>query len=211
MGSAKQAFEAIVTYGGEPRPRTGQITRHLQDDTMLPKSAGRKVEHINATNLATLLLAVAATPMPAESTRTALTWGRMTPDGKALDGRDWDDPGRQRFMLIEVLTDCIAMVWKEAGRGPLTETVVQSFFDITIGRPHAIVTLDGRRTEYLPIGAEAELVEFPGFHRVCRIPGAVIRSVAMAIHEGPHHGAILALQTSLGRDPYREPAALLAH
>jgi hypothetical protein len=210
MGSTKQAIEAIVTYGGEPRPRTGQITRHLQDDMMLPKSAGRKVEHLSATNVATLLLAVAAAPMPADATRTALTWGRMTPDGKAID-RGWEDLARQRFMLIEVLTGCIKMVWKEAGRGSMTEDVVKSFFDISINRPHAAVFLDGKTTEYLPVGTEPGLAEFPGLHRICRVPGTVIRTVAMATHEGPHHSAILALQKSIGRDPYREPAALLAH
>jgi hypothetical protein len=210
MGSTKQAIEAIVTYGGEPRPRTGQITRHLQDGTMLPKSAGRRLEHLSATNLATLFLAVAAAPMPADATRTALTWGRMTPGGKPID-RGWDDPARQRFMLIEVLTGCVGMVWKEAGQGPLTDKVVQSVFDISINRPHTIVVLDGQRTEYLPVGTASELAEFPGFHRICRLPGTLIRRVAMAVHEGSHHSAILALQKGLGRDPYREPAALLAH
>ena len=65
-------------------------------------------------------------------------------------------------------------------------------------------------TEYLPIGAEPGLAEFPGFHRVCRIPGAAIRSIAMELHEGPNHGAILARQPDIDHNPYQDPASVLA-
>jgi hypothetical protein len=205
MGTVKQAVEAFGTYGGEPRPRAVQIARVLQLDGMLPIKEGKGLRHIGATQLATLFLALATTAKPADATRTALTWGQMTPGGKKLDMRDWDDPNRTRFLLIEVLTGCIGMVWKEAGRGPLTDTVVQSAWEITTTRPHAVVTLDGKRTEYLPLGSAPELAEFPGFHR-----GDTIRRIAMALHEGANHAAILARQPDANRNPYREPETVLA-
>lgn len=208
MGTVKQAVEALGTYGGEPRPRTVQTARFLQNDRLLPVNEGKWIKHVSAIHLATLILAVAATPKPIDATRTALTWGRMTPGGKPLD-RDYDDPKRQRLVLAEELTGCIKLVWKEAGRGLMTDIVAQSFFDITINRPHAIVTLGSRRTEYLPLGTEPELAEFPGFHRVCRIPGTAIRSVAMVLYEGPLHNAVLARQPDTDRDPYRDPASVL--
>jgi hypothetical protein len=133
----------------------------------------------------------------------------LTPGGKPLD-REWDDPNRQRLVLAEELTGCIKLVWQEAGQGPMTDIVAQSFFDITTNRPHAIVTLDDKRTEYLPLGAEPDLAEFPGFHRVCRIPGTVIRSVAVALYEGPQHYALLARQPDINRNPYRDPASVLS-
>jgi hypothetical protein len=210
MGTLKQAVEAIGTYGGEPRARTGQTARFLQVGDLLPIKAGKRLIHISATHLATLFLALATAPKPSDGTRCALSWGQMTPGGKPLERLDWDDPRRQHFMLIEVLTGCIGMVWKEGGRGPQTDTVAQSFFDISITRPHAVVTLGGRQTEYLPLGAEPGLAEFTGFHRVCRIPGTLIRTVAMALHEGPHHHAILKLQPDISHNPYRDPASVLA-
>jgi hypothetical protein len=209
MGTVKQAVEALGTYGGEPRPRTSQTARFLQNARLLPINEGKWVKHVSATHLATLILAVAATPKPLDATRAALTWGSMTPGGKPLD-REWDDPNRQRLVLAEELTGCIKLVWQEAGQGPMTDIVAQSFFDITTNRPHAIVTLDDKRTEYLPLGAEPDLAEFPGFHRVCRIPGTVIRSVAVALYEGPQHYALLARQPDIKRNPYRDPASVLS-
>src|SRR4051794_19668682 len=98
MGTVKQAVEALGTYGGEPRPRTTQTARTLQNDRLLPVNEGKWVKHVGATHLATLILAVAATPKPIDATRTALTWGRMTPGGQKLDMRDWEDPDRTRFL-----------------------------------------------------------------------------------------------------------------
>jgi hypothetical protein len=208
MGTVKQAVEALGTYGGEPRPRTVQTARYLQNDRMLPVNEGKWIKHISPTHLATLFLAVAATPKPADATRTALTWGRMTPAGKAIN---WDAPADRRpLALIEALTVCIGMVWKEAGRGSMTDIVIQSRFEITVSRPHAIVLLKGEINEYLPVGEKPELAEFPGFHRVCRIPGTVIRSVAMTLYEGPHHYAILARDPDINRNPYRDPASVVS-
>jgi hypothetical protein len=204
MGSVKQAVEAICLYGGEPRPRTGQVARHLQTDGMVPTSAGRRIEHLGPTHLATLILAVATAPQPADATRSALTWGRMTPNGVAID---WNQPAEQRpVVLIQALTGCIDMVWKEAGRGPMTNIVVQSSFEFATNRPHALVTLNGETNDYLPVGGDKE---FPGFQRVIRVSGATLRRIAMAVYE-PHYNAILALQSGSQRDPYRDPADLLS-
>jgi hypothetical protein len=204
MGSVKQAAEAVCLYGGEPKPRTNQITRHLQTDGMLPTSAGRRIEHLGPTHLATLILAVSTAPQPADATRSALTWGRMTPNGAAID---WNRPADQRpLALIEALTVCIGYVWKEAGRGPMTNIVVLSSFEIATNRPHALVTLNGECNDYLPVGGDKE---FSGFQRVIRISGTTLRRIAMALYE-PHYGTMLALQPGSQRNPYRDPADILS-
>ena len=204
MGTVRQAIEAISVHGSEPRARTVQMTRQLQHDDMMPVSIGRAVEHVTATQLAGLILAVSAAPKPADATRTALTWGRMTPNGAEVD---WDTPpDRRPLMLIEALTGCIGMVWKEGGQGSMTNIVTQASFEITTTHPHAIVTLNGQRDEYLPIGGSVHL---PGFHRPCLISGTTIRQIAMALYEGPHHSAVMNTQPRNNRDPYREPASVL--
>lgn len=207
MGTLKQAVEAFGTYGGEPRPRATQVARFLQNDAMLPVNEGKRIKHVSAVHLTTLFLALATAPRPADSTRSALTWGRMTPGGKAIN---WDTPTPENMVLAEALNACIVMIWKEGGRGPMTDVVTQSLFEISITRPHAVVYLNGQRDVYLPVGSGPEMAEFPGFHRVTRIPGATIRRIATALYEGPHHNAVLALQPETSRDPYREPASVLS-
>jgi hypothetical protein len=179
MGTLPQAIEVLSTRLNEPLPRTKQISRHLLDAGLLPKSAGKRIERLGAVHIATFILALSAAMRPAEASQAALTWGRMTPNGEPLRPAVAGEP--PQFMLIEIIAGMIAYVWSEDGAGPMTDVVRRSTLEITTTpRAHAIVDFNGRREQYLPTGGEA----LSGRQRVDRIPGATIVQIAMALREG---------------------------
>jgi hypothetical protein len=177
MGSLPEAIEALHLHLEEPEPRTRQISRHLQDAGLLPKSAGRRIEQLMAVHVATLILGVSTAKKASDAPRNALTWGRMTPNGEPLRQPVAGEPPP---MLIEIISAMLAYVWSEAGAGPMSDVVLRSTLEITTTRPHAIVDFNGRREHYLPAGGE----KLSGRQRVDRIPGAVMHRIAMALIEG---------------------------
>lgn len=174
MGTVAQAVDAISLHGKEPHPRVRTLARHLIDDGLLPKSAGKRYEHVNSLHLAILLLAVCTAPTQGAAARCAITWGRLTPGGKRIDLARATET--LETLLIEMMAAMIDVVWAENGDGPNTNRVLLSAIEITATHPHAIVDIGGHRQEFLPVGGEPE---FSGFHRVVRIHGATLRRIAM--------------------------------
>jgi hypothetical protein len=178
MGTLPQAVEVLHLSLDDPAPRTKQISVHLRDAKLVPKSAGKRLEHLGAVHIATFILALSAAVRPADAPQAAITWGRMTSNGEPLRPAVAGEP--PQFMLIEIIAGMIAYVWSEGGAGPMTEVVRRASLEITTTRPHAIVDFNGWREQYLPTGGEA----LSGRQRVDRIPGATIVQIAMALREG---------------------------
>jgi hypothetical protein len=148
---------------------------------MLPKSAGRRIEHLSARDIATYLIAISTARTAADATRSVFTWGGMTPNGEPRrQGKVGEVSQCTLIEMITMITAMISIAWDGNGVGPLADAICASTLEITTTHPHAIIELAGRRTEYLPIGGEVP----SGRQRVDRIPGATIHQIAMALREG---------------------------
>jgi hypothetical protein len=180
MATVAQAVEAFRIYFNEPAPRSQQIARHLIDDDLLPKSAGKRIAHLSAVDVATYLLAIStATNKAADAARCASTWGGMI---CVSERRRPATGGPPLDTLLSAIAKMIGDVWSENGNGPGTEMLLRSTLEITTTCPHAIVDLEHHRfrLDYLPPGGDPP----SGRQRVDRIPGATLRQIAMALHEG---------------------------
>jgi hypothetical protein len=177
MGTVAQAIEAFRIYANEPAPRSRQIARHLIDDGLLPKSAGKRIEHLSAVDVATYLLAISTAKKAADAARCANTWGGMI---LSSEGRRAATGGPPLDTLLNHIAKMVGDVWSENGDGPATNMLRVSTLEITTTIPHAIVDLPPRfRLHYLPPGGDPP----EGRQRVDRIPGATLRQIAMALHE----------------------------
>ena len=194
MATVAQAIEAFRIYANEPAPRSRQIARHLIDDGLLPKSAGKRIEHLSAVDVATYLLAISTAKKAADAARCATTWGGMTLHSERRRSATGGPP-------LDTLLNCIAKmisdVWSENGdvNGPRTKMVLGSTLEITTTSPHAIVDTGRFRLHYLPPGSDLP----SGRQRVDRIPGATLRQIAMALHEGPPRDPASVLTAPLAR------------
>jgi hypothetical protein len=204
MGTVAQAVEAFRIYANEPAPRSRQIARHLIDDRLLPKSAGKRIEHLSAYEVALYLLALSTAKKAADAAWCASTWGMMTLDGVQLRPPAAGEPPQGR--LLNMIAGMFAYVWSENGNGPMTDIVLRSTLEITTTSPHAIIDFNGKRENYLPPGGDP----LSGRQRVDRIPGATLRQIAMALSEGRPRNANQARQPDISRDPSNFLSAPLA-
>jgi hypothetical protein len=193
MGTVAQAVEAFRIYANEPAPRSRQIARHLIDDGLLPKSAGKRIEHLSAIDVATYLLALSTAKKAADAARCATTWGSMTLSSERLRSPVTGAPPLDR--LLDFIAKMVDDVWSENGNGPGTDMLLRSTLEITTTCPHAIVDLHPHRFHYLPPGGDPP----SGRQRVDRIPGATLRQIAMALHEGPPRDPASVLTALLDR------------
>jgi hypothetical protein len=192
MGTVAQAVEVFRIYANEPAPRSRQIARHLIDDGLLPKSSGKRIEHLSAVDVATYLLAISTAKKAADAARCATTWGSMTLSSERRRPATGEPP---LDTLLNFIATMIGDVWSENGDGPRTEMVLGSTLEITTTSPHAIVDTGRFRLHYLPPGSDLP----SGRQRVDRIPGDTLRQIAMALHEGPPHDPASVLSAPLAR------------
>ena len=194
MGTVAQAVEVFRIYANEPAPRSRQIARHLIDDSLLPKSAGKRIEHLSAIDVATYLLAISTAKKAADAARCATTWGSMTLSSERRRPATGEPP---LDTLLNFIATMIGDVWSENGDGPGTDMLLGSTLEITTTCPHAIVDLEDHRfrLHYLPPGGDPP----SGRQRVDRIPGATLRQIAMALHEGPPRDPASVLSAPLAR------------
>jgi hypothetical protein len=177
MATVAQAVEAFRIYANEPAPRSRQIARHLVDDDLLPKAAGKRIPHLSAVEVATYLLAISTAKKAADAARCATTWGGMT---LSSERRRPATGGPPLDTLLNAIAKMIGDVWTENGDGPGTELLLRSTLEITTTSPQAIIDLDTFRLEYLPPGGDPP----SGRQRVDRIPGGTLRQIALALREG---------------------------
>jgi hypothetical protein len=196
MGTVAQAVEVFRIYANEPAPRSRQIARHLIDDGLLPKSSGKRIEHLSAVDVATYLLAISTAKKAADAARCATTWGSMTLHSER---RRPATGGPPLDRLLDFIAKMVDDVWSENGdvNGPGTKMVLDSTLEITTTCPHAIVDLEDQRYRfhYLPPGGDPP----SGRQRVDRIPGDTLRQIAMALHEGPPRDPASVLTAPLDR------------
>jgi hypothetical protein len=195
MGTVAQAIEAFRVYFNEPAPRSKQIARHLIDDRLLPKSAGKRIEHLSAFEVAIYLIALSTAKKASDAAWCASTWGSMTLNGVQLRPPLAGEPPQGR--LLDMIAAMIAYVWSENGNGPMTDIVLSSTLEITTTSPHAIIDFNGKRENYLRPGGDP----LSGRQRVDRIPGGTLRQIAMALSEGRPRNVTPPRQPDISRDP----------
>lgn len=71
MASVRQLVDIVSKETGHPHATVRQIARQLQDDDVLPRSAGRTIQQVTPKHVALLLIAICGSRKISEATKTA--------------------------------------------------------------------------------------------------------------------------------------------